>query len=145
MRISDWRSDVCSSELGRLLELGLGLDHAEDVALLHDEQILAVDLDLGPRPFAEENAVAGFHRRLNEPTGIIARTGTDGDDFAFLRLFLGGVGDDDAARGLLLGFDAADDHRSEAHTSELQSPMGISYAVFCLKKKIDILYNNTNI
>src|SRR3546814_1882721 len=31
-------------------------------------------------------------------------------------------------------------HRSEEHTSELQSLMRISYAVFCLKKK-----NNTNI
>src|SRR3546814_2091201 len=31
--------------------------------------------------------------------------------------------------------DAADGrHRSEEHTSELQSPMRISYAVFCLKK-----------
>src|SRR3546814_12266821 len=86
------------------------VDHAEDVALLHDEQILAVDLDLGPRPFAEENAVAGFHRRLNEPTVIIARTGTDGDDFAFLRLFLCGVGDADAPRRLLLGLAAAADH-----------------------------------
>src|SRR3546814_12997325 len=28
------------------------------------------------------------------------------------------------------------DHRSEEHTSELQSLMRISYAVFCLKKKI---------
>src|SRR3546814_4710107 len=28
-----------------------------------------------------------------------------------------------------------DDHRSEEHTSELQSLMRISYAVFCLKKK----------
>src|SRR5213079_3721429 len=26
-------------------------------------------------------------------------------------------------------------HRSEEHTSELQSPVVISYAVFCLKKK----------
>ena len=26
-------------------------------------------------------------------------------------------------------------HRSEEHTSELQSPVPISYAVFCLKKK----------
>src|SRR5881398_4121077 len=26
-------------------------------------------------------------------------------------------------------------HRSEEHTSELQSPLNISYAVFCLKKK----------
>src|SRR3546814_2038963 len=30
---------------------------------------------------------------------------------------------------------AADIHRSEEHTSELQSLMRISYAVFCLKKK----------
>src|SRR3546814_1474923 len=30
------------------------------------------------------------------------------------------------------------DHRSEEHTSELQSLMRISYAVFCLKKKISI-------
>src|SRR3546814_2458043 len=29
--------------------------------------------------------------------------------------------------------------RSEEHTSELQSLMRISYAVFCLKKKIEIL------
>src|SRR3546814_4202794 len=33
-------------------------------------------------------------------------------------------------------------HRSEEHTSELQSLMRISYAVFCLKKKKHI-YNNT--
>src|SRR3546814_2801401 len=31
--------------------------------------------------------------------------------------------------------------RSEEHTSELQSLMRISYAVFCLKKKIKTLYN----
>src|SRR3546814_6522857 len=36
-------------------------------------------------------------------------------------------------RGLLL---CTTDHRSEEHTSELQSLMRISYAVFCLKKKI---------
>src|SRR3546814_8166567 len=30
------------------------------------------------------------------------------------------------------------DYRSEEHTSELQSLMRISYAVFCLKKKITI-------
>src|SRR3546814_1433501 len=31
-------------------------------------------------------------------------------------------------------------HRSEEHTSELQSLMRISYAVFCLKKKIHMYY-----
>src|SRR3546814_9738294 len=33
--------------------------------------------------------------------------------------------------------------RSEEHTSELQSLMRISYAVFCLKKKIHTLNENT--
>src|SRR3546814_3371161 len=32
----------------------------------------------------------------------------------------------------------ANDSRSEEHTSELQSLMRISYAVFCLKKKNDV-------
>src|SRR3546814_10480183 len=32
--------------------------------------------------------------------------------------------------------------RSEEHTSELQSLMRISYAVFCLKKKKNPLYNS---
>ena len=33
------------------------------------------------------------------------------------------------------------DMRSEEHTSELQSPVPISYAVFCLKKKKNIINN----
>src|SRR3546814_6364976 len=33
-------------------------------------------------------------------------------------------------------------HRSEEHTSELQSLMRISYAVFCLKKKITLTKKN---
>src|SRR3546814_7151229 len=35
--------------------------------------------------------------------------------------------------------------RSEEHTSELQSLMRISYAVFCLKKKIDTLSDRLHI
>ena len=50
---------------------------------------------------------------------VVERAGADGDDFAFLRLLLNGVGDDDAAGGLLILFDAADDHavaeRTEFH------------------------------
>ena len=40
---------------------------------------------------------------------VVARAGADGDDFAFLRLFLGGVGDDDPALGLLFFLDALDE------------------------------------
>src|SRR3546814_1741224 len=36
-------------------------------------------------------------------------------------------------------------NRSEEHTSELQSLMRISYAVFCLKKKTNNKYENTTI
>src|SRR3546814_16574768 len=50
-------------------------------------------------------------------------------------LIYGGGGDD-----LVQGGDDSDrlygDERSEEHTSELQSLMRISYAVFCLKKKM---------
>src|SRR3546814_993089 len=38
---------------------------------------------------------------------------------------------------------ADDDVRSEEHTSELQSLMRISYAVFCLKKKTTVTNNYT--
>src|SRR3546814_10087983 len=37
-----------------------------------------------------------------------------------------------------------EDGRSEEHTSELQSLMRISYAVFCLKKKNKITHKNTD-
>src|SRR3546814_2020259 len=39
---------------------------------------------------------------------------------------------------LFAGSDAGGERRSEEHTSELQSLMRLSYAVFCLTKKKDI-------
>src|SRR3546814_2873629 len=50
----------------------------------------------------------------------------------------GGPGprDEDARRGVV---QRDEGHRSEEHTSELQSLMRISYAVFCLKKKTNII------
>src|SRR3546814_7435944 len=53
---------------------------------------------------------------------------------------------DRRARGLHLRPDSADQRlrrlRSEEHTSELQSLMRTSYAVFCLKQKKKVQYNN---
>src|SRR3546814_5358571 len=62
------------------------------------------------------------------------------------RLALGGK-DDVAVEDQPPGANALDDLRSEEHTSELQSLMRISYAVFCLKKKrqnikIRVYYHN---
>src|SRR3546814_3532979 len=42
------------------------------------------------------------------------------------------------------GLDAQQVRRSEEHTSELQSLMRISYAVFCLKKKKTQISTNNN-
>src|SRR3546814_3415385 len=55
------------------------------------------------------------------------------------------AGRSEAAAQLAVGFLALElvgEERSEEHTSELQSLMRISYAVFCLKKKIDLLIIN---
>src|SRR3546814_2411780 len=48
----------------------------------------------------------------------------------------------DDASGLAKAMRRGDDGRSEEHTSELQSLMRISYAVFCLKKKHYIITNS---
>src|SRR3546814_7074873 len=46
--------------------------------------------------------------------------------------------------GLFVGQNIVGRPRSEEHTSELQSLMRISYAVFCLKKKIKTIKNQEN-
>src|SRR5579864_1264515 len=85
-------------------------DHAHDVGLLHDQELVAVELDLGARPFAEQHAVAGLDAHRRELAAFVAAAGADGDDFALLRLLFRGVGNDDAALGLFLGVDTLDDH-----------------------------------
>src|SRR3546814_4673315 len=56
----------------------------------------------------------------------------------FVRLLLGRRFDVAGVAGEVVATASRDQSRSEEHTSELQSLMRISYAVFCLKKK-----NNT--
>src|SRR3546814_3121924 len=91
--------------------------------------------------------VAGEHRRAVECAGELVDD-LARDDLAFLVLALAGLhrvvdqrldGDHLAGSGRLRDFHAGLGRchcfRSEEHTSELQSLMRISYAVFCLKKK----------
>src|SRR5207245_9683419 len=82
----------------------------QDVALLQDQQLLAVDLGLGARPFAEQHPVANLDVDGDELAGLVAAAGANRDDLALGGLFLGGVGNDDAAGGLLFGIDALDDN-----------------------------------
>ena len=91
-----------------LAALGL-LDDAQDVGLLHDQEVLAIDLDFGARPFAEQDDVASLDIERDQLAAFVARAWADGDDLAFLRLFLGSVGNDDPALGFHIAFGASND------------------------------------
>src|SRR3546814_8756780 len=107
MRISDWSSDVCSSDLIDLA--GLQQDARGDVLCgsgTFDPPTTKLDANGQGSPYA----TYGFAAQIAEVA---------------VDLDLGTV--------KVLRMAAA--HRSEEHTSELQSLMRISYAVFCLKKK----------
>src|SRR3546814_7243726 len=119
MRISDWSSDVCSSDLSAQVADQRHIDRAvlaDRFRIEFDVDPLAIDIAVGPQ------VATAVVRRL-------ADFGTDGDDDV-------GLGDDfvtDVGEQVREG--AVFDARSEEHTSELQSLMRISYAVLCLKKK----------
>src|SRR5436305_11759186 len=82
--------------------------HAHDVALLHDQEFLAVELDFGARPFAEQHAVADLEVDRNQLAGLVAAARADRRDFALRGLFLGSVWNDDAALGFFFGVDTLD-------------------------------------
>src|ERR1700753_2943237 len=82
--------------------------HAHDVALLHDQEFLAVELDLGAGPLAEQHAVADLEVYRDQLAGFVAAAAADRRDFALRGLFLGAVGDNDAALGLFFGIDTFD-------------------------------------
>src|SRR3546814_3541188 len=117
MRISDWSSDVCSSDLAGE---GAGFEPGDLVFAAHPHQdVFTMPAVFGVKlPSDIDTVRAGF---MNMCT-VALRTVHE----APIR-----VGEVVALSGLgIIG-----SLRSEEHTSELQSLMRISYAVFCLKKK----------
>src|SRR3546814_1933955 len=120
MRISDWSSDVCSSDLDdarlvaaraqrqrfeRICELAVDIEVLPDLHRSEPRQQV-LTLPLVHRMAANHCGADPVHRPLV------------GRGIAIVALVLGGI-------GLLV-------RRSEEHTSELQSLMRISSAVFCL-------------
>src|SRR3546814_10843659 len=115
MRISDWSSDVCSSDLAsqpthRRLDPAHRVRVDRGLAQLAEREV-AVDL-------------GAFWIRVAEQ--LLPR---DDVDVGLCQFRPEQV--TECVRVQPLGIDAAG--RSEEHTSEIQSLMRISYAVFCLK------------
>src|SRR3546814_1120774 len=121
MRISDWSSDVCSSDLPaqavahslRALQLG-SVFYREQVMSESRECVLVLDLEA---TCCDDSSMARAEMEIIEIGAVMVERATlcTLDEFqAFIR-------------------PVRHPRRSEEHTSELQSLMRISYAVFCLK------------
>src|SRR3546814_1347508 len=132
MRISDWSSDVCSSDL---LDRGaivighqlLALDApAHALAFQRVGELAEIDIDQIGRPAVDRHLI---------PAPLLARAVNFGNVIAGRERLA--VADLDGRKPL------REEIRSEEHTSELQSLMRISYAVFCLKYQYNILLNTT--
>jgi hypothetical protein len=69
----------------------------EDVVRGQNLVFLVVNFDFRAAVFADEHAVALLDFKRNFLSVVVGFAGAEGDDDAFLRLFLGGIGNDDAA------------------------------------------------
>src|SRR3546814_10224519 len=117
MRISDWSSDVCSSDLNQLRTA---------------DQHIAAEVKRIVANASIQASIAS--QRAASLAGSVAQTQGKlaSDNEASVRL-AELERNAESSRTLYQAF--LDRYRSEEHTSELQSLMLISYAVFCLKKK----------
>src|SRR3546814_4490204 len=133
MRISDWSSDVCSSDLAREVadaERPVGQDGRElqRDALAERQRALGADQQVREvvgrtiRSQGIEVVAADPAQDLGEARADLRRLAS-----AEIEQVLEQGGD-----GIVL-IEAGTSIRSEEHTSELQSLLRISYAVFCLK------------
>src|SRR5581483_10491282 len=74
-----------------------------------DEVLLPAVLDLGAAVLAVDHRVADRDVERDPVAGVVHATGTHGQDLALLGLLLGGVRDDQARCGGLLGLESLDD------------------------------------
>src|SRR3546814_2828145 len=134
MRISDWSSDVCSSDL---IEAGESLDDLLPEAFATVRE--AAKRVLGQRHY-DVQMIGGMVLHRGEIAEM--RTGEGKTLVATLATYLNALPGKGVHVVTVNDYLASRDaewmgqvYRSEEQTSELQSLMRISYAVFCLKKK----------
>src|SRR3546814_7431285 len=131
MRISDWSSDVCSSDLSQVVTVDGEVKEPGLYPVTNQMTLMRVIASAkGLSEFAKQEQVVILrtvdNQRMAGLYDIAAiRQGAYADPAVYANdvVIIG----DSPQRRLF--------RRSEEHTSELQSLMRISYAVFCLKKK----------
>src|SRR3546814_10739712 len=155
MRISDWSSDVCSSDLDLIYArpgqglaagqaeltraLGFGTEHLSLYQLtIEPGTRFATEAAAGRLTIPDADAAADLFEATRAMTAAVglpayeisnhARPGAESRHNLTYWRYGDYLGVGPGAHGRRGG-------RSEEHTSELQSLMRISYAVFCLKKK----------
>src|SRR3546814_10410046 len=116
MRFSDWSSDVCSSDLAvvwrQLAGRRSGADLSGDLLQRHSFGLRRHHRGAGTQ---DRGSVHVYGRSAAARRGVRQSA--------------------DVSGRCLSGMERSAQQRSEEHTSELQSLMRNSYAVFCLKKK----------
>src|SRR3546814_2014861 len=126
MRISDWSSDVCSSDLRHHLII------AHDVINVGSDRAQLARMDKEAKAILEAESLEVVADRGYFDSGEILACAEADITITLPKP----MPSDNRVRGR---FESVE-HRSEEHTSELQSLMRISYAVFCLNKQ----KNNNN-
>src|SRR3546814_1412614 len=129
MRISDWSSDVCSADLG--LRTRAGWSDKFD-AIASNADIMHSYRDLLSHTVRGRRQTEILERKRWSPSLFLVHFGIKGTwpGLPHHMMLFG-----PRYKGLLKDIYQHGVLRSEEHTSELQSLMRISYAVFCLKKK----------
>src|SRR3546814_1930042 len=125
MRISDWSSDVCSSDLclGEIVGDEMGGMRAMFVMMNNARLMIGCQgIQIGERATQQAQRFAA-ERVQSSLAGSADRTPVTIDQHPDVRRMLWRMRAQTEAA------------RSEEHTSELPSLMRISYAVFCLKQK----------
>src|SRR3546814_961730 len=142
MRISDWSSDVCSSDLegdaGEQPKLDVAQGEIDLDRRQQHRQRHAVDMAQHMREEEHRHDVSAISapRRSPRHDGFSLRQrGFSICRFPRLRVRRHRPTRADVPVPSRSRFRPSPIPRSEEHTSELQSLMRISYAVFCLKKK----------
>src|SRR3546814_7194834 len=145
MRISDWSSDVCSSDLPATVECATPNIYADQIEWIcrnisrRDRVVISLHThnDRGTGVAAAElGLMAGADRVEGCLFGNGERTGNCDLVTVELNMYTQGINpglDFSDLAEVIQTVEYCNQLRSEEHTSELQSLMRISYAVFCLK------------